>query len=76
MTNDKSKSEFAQLAPYWLRRFGVQSWLFIGLILAVVVIFAGLSTISGVLIPTLIAVVVSIIFYPMVVWLDRKKTLS
>ncbi len=67
------KGDFARSAPYWLRRAGVVSWLFLGVVLAATIIFSVFSTLSGITIPLLVAVVVGIVFRPVVDMLERWR---
>ena len=58
--------------PYWARRVGVFSWLLVGFLLAVgatALLLAATSAITG---PLVIAVLLAIVFAPVVTWLcDR-----
>ncbi len=67
------KTDFARSAPYWLRRIGVVSWLFLGVVLAATVIFSALATVSGIAVPLLVAIVIGIIFRPVVDLLERRR---
>ena len=59
--------------PRWLRRLGVGAWLVLGVIALVVGLYFGLAQLSGLLIPLAVAVVVGMIFYPLV---DRLAALG
>ena len=52
--------------PRWLKLLGVGSWLVLGFIALVVGLYFGLAQLSGLLIPLAVAVVVGMIFYPLV----------
>jgi len=65
--------DFGRSAPYWLRRFGVQSWLFIGLVLAASVILAVLTVLNDIVIPLIVSTLLAILFSPLVDWLERHK---
>lgn len=67
------KGDFARSAPYWLRRAGVASWLFLGIVFAATLIFSVLSALSGITIPLLVAVVIGIVFRPVVDMLERRR---
>lgn len=60
-------------APPWLRRAGVRSWLFLGVIALGLLIYAFLSAISGVVIPLIFATVISMLFFPVVDWLATRS---
>ncbi len=72
MTNHR-RSDFARTAPYWLRRIGISSWLFLGVVLAATIIFSMFATLSGIVTPLLVAVVVGIVFRPVVDFLERRR---
>ena len=62
-----------------LRGIGATSWALLGIIALTVVIATGLSAISGILVPLVIAVIVGSLLEPFVLWLERrgvKQTLS
>ena len=59
--------------PRWLKLLGVGSWLVLGFIALVVGLYFGLAQLSGLLIPLAVAVVVGMIFYPLV---DRLAALG
>jgi len=53
-------------APGWLVRLGVRSWLLLGVLAVAAVAAAGLSAISAVVTPVLLAVVLGVLFRPLV----------
>ena len=67
------KTDFARSAPYWLRRAGVVGWLFLGVVLAASVVFSAVAAVSGIAIPLLVAVVIGIVFRPVVDMLARRR---
>ena len=60
-------------APSWLRRLGVQSWLFIGFVLAAIVILVILATLDQIVTPLMISTLLAILFRPVVDWLEQHK---
>lgn len=64
---------FSQLAPAWLRRLGVQSWLFIGMVLAFAVLATLLATLNQIVNPLIISLLLAILSRPLVDWLERHK---
>ena len=58
-------------APSWLRRLGVQSWLFIGFVLAAIVILVILATLDQIVTPLMISTLLAILFRPVVDWLEQ-----
>jgi predicted PurR-regulated permease PerM len=52
---------------------GVVSWLFLGVVLAASVIFSALATMSGITTPLLVAIVIGIVFRPVVDLLERRR---
>lgn len=53
------------------RRIGVMSWSAIGVILLTVLVAGGISALSGILVPLVIAVVLGAVLEPVVTWLVR-----
>ena len=56
----------------WLRRVGMNSWFFIGTLLALSIIVVGLSATRDVTIPLAVGVFLAVIFVPVVDWLEGK----
>ena len=56
-----------------LRRLGTGSWSAIGLILLVIVIAAGLSALSTIVVPLVIAVILGTVLEPVVTWLTKLR---
>jgi predicted PurR-regulated permease PerM len=57
--------------PGWLWRSGVTAWMLIGLLIVVVAVYLGLSQISTLVAPLVVAVVMGMLFYPLVDRLER-----
>ncbi len=53
-------------APGWLVRLGVRSWLLLGVFAAAAVVVVGLSAVSAVVMPILLAAVLGVLFRPLV----------
>lgn len=64
-------NDFSSNAPYWLRRVGVQSWLFIGIVLAFAVLATVLAALNVIVMPLIISVLLAIIFRPLVDWFEQ-----
>jgi predicted PurR-regulated permease PerM len=73
MMNNTPGSDFSHSAPYWLRRIGVQSWLFIGVVLAFAVFTGLFAVLNDILIPLIISFLLAILSRPLVDWLERHK---
>ncbi len=71
--SNSHRGDFSRSAPYWLRRIGVQSWLFMGFVLAVAVFSALFALLNEILIPLIIAMLLAILCRPLVDWLERHK---
>ena len=56
-----------------LRQLGVASWSAVGVILLVVVVAGGISALSGILTPLVIAVILGTVFEPVVTWLVKLR---
>lgn len=59
--------------PGWLSRAGTASWLTLGILLLLVVAYLGLAQLSGLIVPLVIAVVIGMIFHPVV---DRLQAVG
>lgn len=57
--------------PSWLTRIGVASWLLIGVLILAIAIYVGLSQISSLVAPLVVAVVMGMLFHPVVDRLAR-----
>lgn len=55
-----------------VRALGLMSWYALGVIALVAVVFAGLGSISGIVVPLLVAIIISMLFAPMVDWLGAR----
>lgn len=73
ITDKNPRSDFARSAPYWLRRAGVVSWLFLGIALAASTVFSIIATVSSIIVPLLVAVVVGLVFRPLVDIMERHR---
>jgi len=71
--NEYQGENIAQGAPSWLRRVGIQSWLFIGILLAAVVILAFMSALNQIVTALIISLLFAILSRPLVDWLERHK---
>ncbi len=68
-----TRSGFEKSAPSWLRRAGVQAWLFVGIIAAAAVLLAGFKTLQSILIPLILASVAAILFRPLVDAMEKRR---
>ena len=68
-----SQGDFSRSAPYWLRRIGVQSWLFIGFVLTFALFSALFALFNDILIPLIIAILLAILCRPLVDWFERHR---
>lgn len=57
-----------------IRRIGVAAWSIIGVIALTVLIAGGISALSGILVPLVVAVILGTVLEPVVSWLVRHKT--
>jgi predicted PurR-regulated permease PerM len=71
--NDYQDENFFQGTPAWLRGVGVQSWLFIGVILAAAVIFSFMSALNQIVTSLIISLLLAILSRPLVDWLEHHK---
>jgi len=71
--NGSENENFAQSAPTWLRRIGVQSWLFIGVVLAAIVILSFMSVLNQIVTSMVVSLLLAILARPLVDWLERHK---
>ena len=71
--NSYQGENIAQSAPSWLRRVGVQSWLFIGIVLAAAVILSFMSVLNQIVTSLAISLLLAILSRPLVDWLERHK---
>ena len=56
-----------------LHRAGMTSWAALGVILLAVVIASGVSALSGILVPLVVAAILGIVLEPLVSWLERRR---
>jgi predicted PurR-regulated permease PerM len=73
ITDKQLRSDFAKSAPYWLRRAGVASWLLLGIMLAASTVLSVIATVSSITVPLLVAMVIGIVFRPLVDILERQR---
>ena len=59
--------------PGSLRRVGLASWLFVGVVAAVGVVVAGLVVTAGIVVPLLFAFYFGAVIFPAVDWLERHR---
>lgn len=71
--SNQPQNDFARSAPYWLRRAGVVSWLFIGIVLAVSLILGAVAALNNLVTPLLVAIIFGIVFQPLVDLLERRR---
>jgi predicted PurR-regulated permease PerM len=71
--NDYHGENFAQSAPSWLRQIGVQSWLFIGVVLAAIVVFSLMGALNQIVSSLVVSLLLAILSRPLVDWLERHK---
>ena len=71
--NDYHNENFAKGTPAWLRRVGIQSWLFIGVVLAAAVILSFMSALNQIVTSLIISLLLAILSRPLVDWLERHK---
>jgi predicted PurR-regulated permease PerM len=70
---DDSKDILRRYAPTWLVALGVKSWLAVGFIVVLGVILTLVGIASGLVGPLIIAVVIGMLFYPMVDGMEKRK---
>jgi len=70
---DYHNENFTQGIPEWLRRVGLQSWLFIGIVLAAVVILSFMSVLNQIVTSLVVSLLLAILARPLVDWLERHK---
>ncbi len=73
MIRSATDGEFARAAPLWLRRLGVRSWLLLGAIGLVAVVLSLMSTLSGIVVPLVLATVVGVLLRPVVDAAARRR---
>jgi predicted PurR-regulated permease PerM len=70
---DESKDMLRRYAPTWLVALGVRSWLAVGFLAVLGVIITLIGIASGLVGPLIIAVVIGMLFYPLVDWMEKRK---
>jgi len=71
--NGSQNENFAQSAPAWLRRIGMQSWLFIGVVLAAIIILLFMSALNQIVTSIVVSVLIAILARPLVDWLELVR---
>ena len=59
------RSPLERIAP-WLVDLGVRGWLFVGIVLAASIVYGALAAIAGLVVPLVVAVVIGVLFAPLV----------
>ena len=72
-TADDKRSGFERSAPGWLRRAGVQAWLFVGIIAAAAILLAGYTALQSILLPLILAAIAAMLFRPLVDGMAKRK---
>jgi predicted PurR-regulated permease PerM len=70
--NRRSRVVFDGVEP-WLRSAGLRSWLYLGIVLWAAVLFYLVSTLSGLVVPLIVAIIIGMLFYPVVDLLERYR---
>jgi predicted PurR-regulated permease PerM len=52
--------------PSWLAQLGLRGWLFVGVVLAAAIVYSALATVASLVVPLIVAVVVGVLFAPLV----------
>jgi predicted PurR-regulated permease PerM len=60
-------------APSWLSAVGVRSWLYVGTVVWVAILYSALAALSGLIIPLVVAVVLAVLLSPLVTRLSRGR---
>jgi predicted PurR-regulated permease PerM len=71
--NENQGDNIVQGVPDWLRRVGVQSWLFIGVVLAAIVVFSLMGALNQIVNSLVVSLLLAILSRPLVDWLERHK---
>ena len=67
-----SVEEWHELAPRWMRLFGIRAWLAIGMAGAIALAAWVLSAAASIVIPLVLAIVLGIVFVPLVDLMERR----
>jgi len=73
MSEESGKGGLVEVKDSWLWRWGIRSWLFIGVIAAIVVAWAGYTKAHKVLLPLIVAFIVGILLRPFVESMVRHR---
>lgn len=68
-----SKGGWQSLAPRGLRKLGVRSWLLLGISGVVAIVVWGLSLAAGIVVPLVLAIVLGILFAPLVDIMEKWR---
>ena len=71
--NENQGDNIVQGVPDWLRRVGVQSWLFIGVVLAAIVVFSLMGALNQIVNSLVVSLLLAILSRPLVDWLEGHK---
>lgn len=72
MNNNLNENFTLGVSP-WLRRVGVRSWLFVGVVLATTFILGIMTTLSQIVTSLIVSLLLAILSRPLVDWLERHK---
>jgi putative heme transporter len=61
------------VAPGWLRFLGINGWLFVGVIGAIVIVAWFFAATATILVPLILAVMMGVVFAPLVGWLENHR---
>jgi predicted PurR-regulated permease PerM len=70
---DESKDILRRYSPTWLVALGIKSWLAVGFVLILGVILYLVSLAAGLVQPLILAVVIGMLFYPLVDGMEKRK---
>lgn len=72
MAHEPRRSPWELVSPGLLSA-GVRAWLYLGIAACVIAVFTLLSALAGLVVPLVIAVVIAMLFYPVVDWLEARR---
>ena len=73
MRDSQTRPPITDLAPEWLQWIGVNGWLFIGAVGALAAVAWFLGATSTIVVPLLLAVMMGVVFAPVVTYLERVR---
>lgn len=56
-----------------LRRLGLTSWFFVGVVLALAIVLVGLTVTAGIVVPLVFSFYFGAVLFPLVDWLERRR---